>query len=184
MTDPQPSLLVRLRPWLNTSVIGWTLVLGILGAWLLPNWRLVVASANRIGFEPHAPDWELALALSWIIKLHIVAALLALAIGTIILLQPKGSRFHKTLGWTWVIAMGGTAVSSLFIMESNPGSFSLIHIISGWTIVGLPMAIYAVRNKRVNIHRRVMTGLFVGGLIIAGALTFLPGRFFYAFFFG
>jgi uncharacterized membrane protein len=29
-----------------------------------------------------------------------------------------------------------------------------------------------------------MTGMFVGGLIVAGALTFIPGRFFYAFFFG
>lgn len=183
MTAPQTTLLGRLRPWLNTSVLAWTVLLGILIAWLAPNWHLVTAAADRIGFEPHAPDWALAMQLSWIIKLHILAALLALVIGTIILLQPKGSRFHKTLGWAWVIVMAVTAVSSLFIMESNPGSFSLIHIISGWTIVGLPMAIYAVRNKKVNIHRRVMTGLFVGGLIIAGALTFLPGRFFYAFFF-
>lgn len=34
------------------------------------------------------------------------------------------------------------------------------------------------------MHRRMMTGLFIGGLVIAGALTFLPGRLMWQVFFG
>ena len=66
----------------------------------------------------------------------------------------------------------------------NPGGFSLIHLLSGWTIISLPMAIYAVRRGKVQAHRRAMTGMFVGGLLVAGALTFLPGRLMWAIFFG
>jgi uncharacterized membrane protein len=29
-----------------------------------------------------------------------------------------------------------------------------------------------------------MTGIFVGGLIVAGSLSFIPGRFMFEFFFG
>lgn len=46
------------------------------------------------------------------------------------------------------------------------------------------MAIYAVRRGKVQAHRRAMTGMFVGGLLVAGALTFLPGRLMWAIFFG
>ena len=53
-----------------------------------------------------------------------------------------------------------------------------------WTIVGLPMAVYAVRRGRTAIHKRAMTGMFVGGLLIAGALSFLPGRFMFEFLLG
>jgi len=129
-----------------------------------------------LGLHPRSPRFELILAAPPIIQLHIAAALTALAIGTVLLIGIKGTKVHKTLGWVWVVAMALTALSSLFIRQTNPGSFSLIHLLSGWTIVALPMAIYAVRRRNLRLHRRMMTGLFVGGLIIAGLLTFLPGR--------
>jgi uncharacterized membrane protein len=102
----------------------------------------------------------------------------------VILFRPKGRGLHKALGWSWVIAMGITAVSSLFITGLNGDFYSLVHLLSGWTIIGLPMAIYAIRNRKVETHRRAMTGMFVGGLIIAGALTFIPGRLMFETFFG
>jgi uncharacterized membrane protein len=80
--------------------------------------------------------------------------------------------------------MGATAVSSLFITSLNGGVYSLVHLLSGWTIVALPMAIFAIRNRKVEAHRRAMTGMFVGGLLVAGALAFLPGRFMFEFLFG
>jgi uncharacterized membrane protein len=172
-------LLARLRPH-----TGWVVLTLVLATFVIPNWSSVVGYVERVGFNPHAPDWALAAALSPTIKIHILAALSALAIGTMILFQPKGSHFHKTLGWAWVIAMATAAVSSLLITEINGGMWSFIHLLSGWTIIGLPMAIYAVRNRNVKAHQRAMTGMFVGGLIVAGLLTFIPGRFFYNFFFG
>jgi uncharacterized membrane protein len=60
----------------------------------------------------------------------------------------------------------------------------LIHLLSGWVIVALPMAIYAIRRGNVRAHRRHMAAIFVAGLVVAGAFTFIPGRFMFQFFFG
>lgn len=136
-----------------------------------------------MGLHPRPPRFDLILAASPIIQLHIASALTALAIGTVLLIGIKGTKIHKTLGWVWVVAMALTAVSSLFIRQVNHGSFSFIHLLSGWTIVALPMAIYAIKRRKLSMHRRMMTGLFVGGLIIAGLLTFLPGRLMWGVFF-
>jgi len=40
----------------------------------------------------------------------------------------------------------------------------------------LPVAIWAARTGRISTHERVMKGLFLGGLVIAGAFTFVPPR--------
>ena len=178
MADQQ-TLFQRVRPHL-----GWLVLLVAVSASLWPIRNDLARYLDHVGFQPHAPDWALAVALPLKVQIHIAAALAALAIGTIILLQPKGSRFHKTLGWAWVVAMAVTAVSSLFITGINGDTWSFIHLLSGWTIIGLPMAIYAIRNRKVQAHQRAMTGMFLGGLMVAGLLTFIPGRFFYAFFFG
>ncbi|MFN7108620.1 MAG: DUF2306 domain-containing protein [Brevundimonas sp.] len=141
----------------------------------------------RMGFTPHAPDWRLLLTSPPAIQIHVAAALTALAIGIVLLIGVKGNRLHRVLGWTWVLAMATTAVSSFFIHRLNPGGpggFSLIHLLSGWTVIALPMAVHAARRHRIADHRRAMTGMFVGGLIVAGAFTFLPGRLMWAIFFG
>lgn len=142
-------------------------------------WRYAQTTEVR----PHAPDWALFAALDPQIKIHIAGALAALLIGTIILLLPKGRGPHKLLGWTWVVAMTVTAVSSLFITGLNGGFYSFIHLLSGWTLIALPMAIFAIRRRNVAMHRRNMTSLFIGGLIIAGTFSFIPGRFMFEFFF-
>ncbi|MBB3872543.1 DUF2306 domain-containing protein [Brevundimonas mediterranea] len=149
----------------------------------------LAADGGRIallGFSLRAPDFGLLAAAPTAIQIHVAAALTALAIGIVLLAGIKGTRLHRALGWTWVLAMGTTAVSSFFIHAINPGGpagLSLIHLLSGWTMVGLPMAVYAARRHRVQTHRRAMTGMFVGGLIVAGLLTFLPGRLMWAIFF-
>jgi uncharacterized membrane protein len=140
--------------------------------------------ASFRGARLHAPDWALWAELSPAVQAHIIAALIAFLVGVAIFLQRKGSTLHKTLGWGFVIAMTVTAGTSLFITGINGSSYSLIHIISGWTLIALPLAIVAIRNKRVESHRRGMTGLFIGGLLLAGGLTFLPGRFMFEFLFG
>lgn len=162
--------------------LGPVIVAIVLAAAMIPAWPYVAARAANASFE--GPDWPLWLALSPVIKLHVLAALAGLLIGVIILLRPKGRGLHKALGWGWVTAMGATAVSSLFITGLNGDAYSFIHVLSGWTVVALPMAIFAIRKGNVLAHRRAMTGMFVGGLIVAGALSFLPGRFMFEFFFG
>lgn len=132
----------------------------------------------------HAPDWALLARQPWVIQLHIAAALIALLLGTVQLVGIKGTGVHRLIGWSWVIAMLTVAVSSLFIRQINPGSFSLIHLLSGWTLIALPMALFAIRRGRVARHASGMTWTFIGGLIVAGAFTFLPGRLMWEVFFG
>lgn len=132
----------------------------------------------------HAPDWGLLARQGWVLKLHIAAALTALALGTIQLIGVKGTAAHRLIGWSWVIAMATVAISSFFIRTFNPGSLSWIHLLSGWTLIALPMGIFAIKRRDVRRHRRTMTGMFVGGLVIAGLFTFLPGRLMWHVFLG
>jgi len=164
--------------------LGWLVTLlvvgGILAVWFWLYWP----HRHQIAFQPHMPDLALLARQPAQVQLHIAAALTALLLGTIQLIGVKGTTAHRVIGWTWVVAMAVTAVSSLFIRQINGGAFSFIHLLSGWTIIALPMAVYAARRHRVAAHRRGMTGMFVGGLIVAGLLTFLPGRLMYQMFFG
>jgi uncharacterized membrane protein len=135
------------------------------------------------GANLHAPAWGLWFELSPQTQVHLVAALTALAVGFVILSLPKGRGLHKPLGWLWVAAMGLTAATSLFITGLNGDSYSLIHLLTGWTLIALPMGVFAIRNRNVLAHRRAMTSMFLGGLIVAGAFAFLPGRFLFELFF-
>lgn len=142
---------------------------------------LALAVASTVA---HAPDWGLLARQPWVVQVHIAAAVGALLLGTVQLVGIKGTGIHRLIGWSWVIAMLTVAVSSLFIRQINPGAFSWIHLLSGWTLIALPMAIFAIRKGHVGSHASGMTWTFIGGLIVAGAFTFLPGRLMWEVFFG
>lgn len=131
-----------------------------------------------------APDWSIIAGEALIVQLHLGTAVAALAIGGVLMAGLKGRTLHRVLGWTWVVCMAVTAISSLFIHRTNPGGFSFIHGLSAWTIVALPMAVWFARKHQVRRHRGMMMGLFFGGLCIAGLLAFLPGRVLFDTFFG
>lgn len=176
---PSPTLSMRASlarlPW---TPIGLSLLTGLIAAGTAPGRALL----SLAGVDLPTPRLDLILAAGPMIQLHILAAVTAFAIGTVLLIGVKGTRLHKTLGWAWVIAMATTAISSLFIHTINRGGFSIIHLLSGWTLIALPMAIVAIRRRKVAAHRRAMTGMFVGGLLVAGAFTFFPGRLLWAVF--
>nr|WP_281419558.1 DUF2306 domain-containing protein [Falsiroseomonas tokyonensis] len=114
--------------------------------------------------------------------MHAFAALGALALGGIQLLAPKGGGRHRAMGWVWVALMAVVALSSFWI--ATRGHLSWIHLISGWVLLLLPIAVLAARRGRIRSHRRAMASLFLGGLIIAGGFTLLPGRIMGAVVFG
>lgn len=143
-----------------------------------------VSAMMRASLRLKAPEFDLIARQSWVLQLHLATAVTALAIGIVIMLRPKGVGLHKTLGWSWVIAMAVTAVSSLFLHGLNGDRLSMIHLLSGWTIIVLPLGVAAIRRRNIRAHRRAMTGMFVGGLLVAGGLTFIPGRLMWAVFFG
>jgi uncharacterized membrane protein len=155
---------------------------------------IVLAAGGRIGApadlaralhgRPHAPRLDLLAAAAPQIQVHVVAVGLALCVGLALMAGVKGRPLHRALGWTWVAAMATAAISSLFIHRAHPGSFSFLHLFAGWTLIALPVGVAAARTHRVRLHQRTMTGLFVGGLLIAGVFAFLPGRLMWRMVFG
>lgn len=94
-------------------------------------------------------------------------------------MRTKGTQSHRLLGWCWVILMASVALSSIFIRSThlpNIAGFTPIHLFTVLVIFALPRAVYAAKTHRIPQHRRLMLGMFVGGLIIAGLFTLLPGR--------
>lgn len=118
------------------------------------------------------------------VAIHLAAALGALAIGAMLLVGRKGHAAHRALGWAWAVLMGVVAGGSFFIRGLNGDAFSWIHLLSGWTLIVLPIGLAFARRRRVETHRRTMVGLYAGGLLIAGGFTFLPGRLMWRLFFG
>ena len=132
----------------------------------------------------HWPNLSLLRGAPLVIQLHVAAASTALLIGAGLMMGPKGTTIHRSLGWTWVIAMMTTAISSFFIHTINPGGFSPIHALSAYVSIGVPMAVAFARRHNIRAHRRMMTGNFLFGLIVAGAFTLVPGRLMWKVFFG
>ena len=103
---------------------------------------------------------------------HLATILVALALTPVMLLRPRGDRLHRQLGWVWVAAMILTAVISLFVRNANAGSFSLIHILSVWTLVQVPILAWSAHRHDVKRHRATVRGMVLGALLIAGFFTF------------
>jgi uncharacterized membrane protein len=77
-----------------------------------------------------------------------------------------------------------TAVTTFFIRSINPGHLSPIHLLIPLTLFGVFGALWNVRRGNIKGHRNAMLGLYVGGFLIAGGLTLLPGRLLHHVFFG
>lgn len=169
---------------LRNAAVGVALAVGVVAVAAPGLFAGTAAFLAERGVHPHAPNLALIAAQPPAVRIHLTAAVTALAIGVALMMRVKGTGLHKVLGWTWVIAMGVTAVSSLFIRQLNHGHFSFIHLLSGWAIVGLPGAIYAIKRGNVRGHRRAMTAMFVGGLLVAGLFAMIPGRLLWAVFLG
>ena len=122
-------------------------------------------------------DLATFLARPFAVQFHLVAALLALALGTVMLIRRKGTGSHKALGRIWVALMLAVALSSFWITGlGGAGRFSWIHGLSVFVLVMLGLSVWAIRRGRVRTHRFTMIGVYAGGLIGAGAGAFAPGR--------
>ena len=110
------------------------------------------------------------------IPLHALAAMAAFVLGLVQFAAPKGTLPHRTIGWIWVALMAVVAASSFWIHEIRlVGPFSPIHLLSIFTLVMLPLAVWRAHTHRVADHRRIMILMFAGALVVAGLFTLLPG---------
>jgi len=119
------------------------------------------------------------------IPLHAFAAMAALVLGLVQFAAPKGTLPHRTIGWIWVVLMAVVAASSFWIHQIRlVGPFSPIHVLSIFTLVVLPLAVWRAHTHRVADHRRMMIFIFAGALVVAGLFTLLPGRIMHHVIFG
>lgn len=169
------TLTPRAKAWIGgVGATGAGLLIVVLGMTLTSGGAPV--SVGDATLSPHLPDIALFLRQPTVIQIHLLAALGAVALGAVLMSMRKGVRFHRMAGWTWAALLATTAVSSLFITSLNGDKWSLIHLLAGWTIIGLPFAVLAARRHKVKDHRSAMMGMYYGGVLIAGALAFIPGR--------
>jgi uncharacterized membrane protein len=110
------------------------------------------------------------------LAIHLAAVVPAVSLGVYQLLAAKGTRPHRWMGRLWVLLMVVVAVSSFWILDIRKGAgYSVIHLLSLWTLVALFCAVWAIRQGNVRRHRNFMVGTLLG-LVGAGAGALLPGR--------
>src|SRR5258706_4811353 len=115
------------------------------------------------------------------IKLHVATVLPAFALGTYqIFFSRKGSPFHRGIGYLYLGLMTITSISALFVHSLLPDGpflgFSPIHLLVPLTLFGVVGALRGAWTHNIAMHRTSMISVYVGGLLIAGSLTLLPGR--------
>lgn len=109
-----------------------------------------------------------------IILAHTLAAFAAIALGAAMFLARKGTFLHRVAGRSWVALMLAAAISSFWIQSR--GQFSPIHLLSVAVPVLLAAGVYFAATGRILRHRRMMIGIYVLGLGVAGLFTLLPNR--------
>lgn len=111
------------------------------------------------------------------IRLHVIAVIPAAMLGPIIFAMPKGTRLHRLLGSLWMLLMLTAAISSLFIHQLRLiCPFSPLHSLAVYVIVSCVRAIWAVRKGHIQSHQNILKSVYIGGIIVAGAFSFAPGR--------
>jgi uncharacterized membrane protein len=119
---------------------------------------------------------------------HLATIFPAFLIGTFLLFKRKGTRFHKQLGKVYMLLMLFTSsVTLLMPAEIGPtflNHFGFIHLLSLLVFICVIAAYVAARNGNIKIHKANMLGLYIGGLLVAGGFTFLPGRLLNGWVFG
>ncbi len=123
-----------------------------------------------------------------VVRLHLATVIPAFFLGTwLIFLSRKGAQFHRALGYVYLTLLVLTSITVLFIRTTGPGSlfgFGPIHLFVPLVLFGVFGALRGAWTHNIGMHRRAMLGVYFGGLVIAGALTFLPGRIMHAAAFG
>jgi uncharacterized membrane protein len=122
------------------------------------------------------------------IILHVATVVPAALIGTyLIFVSRKGAPWHRALGYFYLTLMTITAVTTLWIHALMPRGpffgFSPVHLLIPLTLFGVYGALRSARAHRINRHRAAMLSVYFGGIMIAGGLTFLPGRIMHGIFF-
>ena len=113
------------------------------------------------------------------IAFHVATASLALILGALVFLLPKGTALHRKIGYGYVVSMAVSAGSSFFLHRFN-GGWSFFHVLAALTLLNLALGLLAIRraartgNRRLIVrHYGFMAGSYVAP-VSALAGQFLP----------
>lgn len=112
--------------------------------------------------------------------MHLGTIAPAFLMATFMMVTKKGTEVHKLLGRIYMVLMLFTATVTL-LMSAQVGPrlfnhFGFIHLLSVLVLYCVPSAYWAIKNGNVKRHKWSMIGLYIGGLIVAGGFTLMPGR--------
>lgn len=108
---------------------------------------------------------------------HLAAVGVALPVGLLVLLWPKGTPAHVRAGWLFVAAVVAVDVAALLTYSSSgdPGVFHVLAVISLATLVGGVLASPRRRRGSVVPHAVLMCATATG-LVAAGAAQLARGQ--------
>jgi uncharacterized membrane protein len=123
------------------------------------------------------------------VQIHVATVVPAFFLGTWqIFFSRKGAPFHRALGYLYLALMTIASIAALFVHQLMPnGPFfgmSPIRLFVPLTLFGVFGALYGAWTHNMRAHRNAMLGVYVGGILIAGSLAFMPGRIMHAVVFG
>ena len=130
---------------------------------------VILLAALTIAVARGRGEWGIVPPVVWA---HIATIFLAVVLTPVMLLRRRGDRLHRRLGWVWAVSLALTALLTFGIRGINQGSFSLIHILSAWTLVQVPLVVWHARRHNHAKHRSAVRGMVAGALLIAGFFTF------------
>ncbi|MEO6387610.1 MAG: hypothetical protein ABIT16_11520 [Croceibacterium sp.] len=133
---------------------------------------LMLAAVTAAIARGHA-EWNQVPPTIWA---HIGTIVVALVLTPVMLLRPRGDSLHRALGWIWAVALFGTALLSFWVRTINPGHFSVIHLLSAFTLLQVPLIVLYARRHNWKRHRMAVRGMVTGALLVAGFFTFPFGR--------
>lgn len=176
------------RGFWRRALGGFLVTMLILAAWIatMPALQRDRMLTYWTSIHVPVPSWHPAplFAAPISVQLHVCAAVLALVVGAVILLLPKGTSFHRALGWTWVASMIVVTVTSVLMVADLRNGINPLHVFTAITVLALWGGLTGIRRGNVRRHAGSMVGLYIGGLIVAGAFAFIPGRLMWQVVFG
>lgn len=111
------------------------------------------------------------------IAFHVTTSSLALCLGALVFLLPKGTALHRKIGYGYVAAMMLAAGSGFFLHGFN-GGWSFFHALSAFTLLNLALGLYTIQRARRTGNRRLITRHygFMAGSYVA-PVSALLGQF-------
>jgi uncharacterized membrane protein len=138
-----------------------------------------------------------------VIRLHAFAAMIAVIVGVVQMLAPKGTVSHRALGWTWFVLIMVMLITAPIIhggrVEAllDPGLCYLpdktmfwnlrcagIHLLTIYLLLALPFGPLLARRGYIAAHGASMIATWCLALLVAGIFTMDTGRIMHQVLFG